>query len=164
MDIQILKKLVEEGNSSHAIAKKTGKAQTTIRYWLKKYNIKLQRQAVICINNKKICTKCQKEKELEEFYKKEKGLYHTYCKICLNEETILRQQKLKIQAVEYKGGKCEKCGYNNYIGALQFHHINPKEKDFNISRTNKSFDNIKTELDKCMLLCANCHAEEHNIK
>lgn len=68
----------------------------------------------------------------------------------------------KYQLVMYKGGKCEICGYNKMcLGAYHFHHLNPKEKSFGISACTKSFDYLKTEVDKCQLLCANCHAEEH---
>lgn len=70
-----------------------------------------------------------------------------------------RRQKEKL--VEYKGGKCEKCGYNKSIQALQFHHLNPEEKDFNISGKSYSFKRIKKEVDKCMLVCSNCHIEIH---
>ena len=70
--------------------------------------------------------------------------------------------KLKINAVAYKGGKCEKCGYNKNYTALDFHHINPSKKDFNIaSGSIKSWEKVKQELDKCQLLCANCHREVH---
>lgn len=77
-----------------------------------------------------------------------------------------RRIKIKEDAVKYKGGKCIKCGYNKYIGALEFHHINQDEKDFEISNGNcKSWDKIIIELDKCILLCSNCHRELHgNIK
>lgn len=71
-------------------------------------------------------------------------------------------RKTKLKAIEYKGGKCLICGYNKSVRALQFHHINPKEKDFGISGTTKSFEKLKPELDKCVLLCANCHAEVHD--
>ncbi len=69
---------------------------------------------------------------------------------------------LKKKCVEYKGGKCRNCGYNKCLGAFHFHHTNPKEKDFSISGSHtRKWDIIKEELDKCILLCANCHAEEH---
>lgn len=72
-------------------------------------------------------------------------------------------QKTKLKALEYKGGKCIVCGYNKSIRAMQFHHINPEEKDFGISSAGtKSFEKIKPELDKCVLLCANCHCEVHD--
>ena len=98
-----------------------------------------------------------------------------YCFECspqgLSTAEVLRHKKraLKHLLVEYKGGKCEKCGYNKCEGALQFHHINPTQKDFTLSQvnlndTNFSIDIIKKEIDKCVLLCSNCHFEEHYIK
>lgn len=70
-------------------------------------------------------------------------------------------QKTKLKAVEYKGGKCLICGYNKCVNALTFHHINPEEKSFGISGGTRSFEKLKPELDKCVLLCHNCHAEVH---
>ena len=67
----------------------------------------------------------------------------------------------RARAIEYKGGECKHCGYKKYQGALQFHHMDPKEKDPKLFKRLKNFKKIKVELDKCILLCANCHAEEH---
>lgn len=67
----------------------------------------------------------------------------------------------KKELVEYKGGCCEKCGYNKSLNALQFHHINPEDKDFTIGGRNYSIDKMKREVDKCVLLCSNCHVETH---
>lgn len=74
-------------------------------------------------------------------------------------------KKIKLKAIEYKGGKCEICGYDKCVRSLDFHHINPKEKEFGIgSGVCKSWKKIKIELDKCMLVCKNCHGEiHHNI-
>lgn len=69
------------------------------------------------------------------------------------------RKKIKEKAVLYKGGKCVICGYNKCFRALDFHHKNPKEKDFNISFGIKKWENTKKELDKCILVCANCHRE-----
>jgi len=67
--------------------------------------------------------------------------------------------------LEYKGQCCEKCGYNKCAGALSFHHKNPDKKLFRISTYTKTLfdlnDYIKEELDKCQVLCQNCHSEEH---
>lgn len=71
-------------------------------------------------------------------------------------------QKTKLKAIEYKGGKCQICRYNKSIRALTFHHINPEEKSFGISGGTKSFEKLKPELDKCILVCQNCHAEIHD--
>lgn len=74
-----------------------------------------------------------------------------------------RRDKLKLMAVDYKGGKCIKCGYNKCVNALEFHHLDDKTKDFAIGSKGytRSWEAIKEELDKCVLLCANCYREEH---
>ena len=73
-----------------------------------------------------------------------------------------RRQKLKEMSVEYKGGKCEICGYDKCLRSLDFHHREPNEKDFSIgSYKIMSWEKIKTELNKCDLLCSNCHGEIH---
>jgi predicted nucleic acid-binding Zn ribbon protein len=71
------------------------------------------------------------------------------------------RQRTKRRAIFYKGGCCQLCGYSKSVRALQFHHLSPGEKDFNVSRASKSWQTIKNELDKCILLCSNCHAEVH---
>lgn len=72
------------------------------------------------------------------------------------------RQRLKLRAIEYKGGKCIKCGYDKCVRSMQFHHRNPAEKDFTIgSYANLGWNKIKMELDKCDLLCSNCHGELH---
>jgi 5-methylcytosine-specific restriction endonuclease McrA len=81
------------------------------------------------------------------------------------EELILavakRRRKVKTLAIEYKGGKCQVCGYDKYQGALDLHHLNPQEKEFGIGDKGytRSWDKIRSELDKCILVCANCHRE-----
>lgn len=66
-------------------------------------------------------------------------------------------------AVVYKGGRCQNCGYDRCAEALEFHHIENSEKDFGISARGytRSWLKIRQELDKCVLLCANCHRELH---
>lgn len=71
------------------------------------------------------------------------------------------RKRKKIELVEYKGGCCERCGYNKSIEALQFHHLDPNEKDFAISAKSYSFERLKKEVDKCIMVCANCHIEIH---
>jgi|SRR3989338_10917330 len=70
-----------------------------------------------------------------------------------------RRRKIKLMAIEYKGGKCQICNYNKYPGGLDLHHINPKTKEFGIGEKGytRSWEKVKTELDKCALVCANCH-------
>ncbi len=85
------------------------------------------------------------------------------CKKCAVNAVKKRRIQLKLMAVEYKGGKCQnpECNYNKCIDALEFHHL--YDKDFGISTDGhiRSWERIKIELDKCLLLCANCHREVH---
>lgn len=73
------------------------------------------------------------------------------------------KRKYADRPVRYKGGKCIFCGYSKYIGALDFHHIRNDGKDFGISDKGytRSWERTKKELDKCILVCANCHRELH---
>ena len=65
--------------------------------------------------------------------------------------------------IEYKGGSCAMCGYNKCDSALQFHHKDPKTKRFVLSGNHcRNWESLKTELDKCELVCANCHSEIHS--
>lgn len=75
-----------------------------------------------------------------------------------------RRKKIKEKAIEYKGGKCEICGYNKCLSALEFHHKNKQDKSFGISEKGitYSWEVVKKELDKCICVCANCHREIHN--
>ena len=67
--------------------------------------------------------------------------------------------------VKYKGGKCEICGYDKCIDALEFHHVNQETKSFGISNGNiRSLKELKKEADKCILVCSNCHKEIHARK
>jgi hypothetical protein len=72
------------------------------------------------------------------------------------------RRKLKVRAVEYKGGKCSRCPYNKCLAALQFHHLDPKKKDFKIGGRLNSWAKLRPELEKTILLCANCHIELHD--
>lgn len=96
------------------------------------------------------------------FYEKPGRKGQWKCLKCESELAVLKKQKYKLKMIEYKGGKCERCGYNKNISALDFHHIDPSTKKFTLSDTHHSWDETKKELDKCILVCANCHRELHN--
>ena len=74
-----------------------------------------------------------------------------------------RRKKVRQMAIEYKGGKCERCGYNRCPDALEFHHKDLSKKDFGISKKGytRSWKRVAAELDKCLMVCANCHRELH---
>ncbi len=83
-------------------------------------------------------------------------------KLTGSESVILWRKRTKLKLIEYKGGKCEICGYDRCVRALQFHHKNPETKDFSISGKSHSFVKLKSEVDKCILVCSNCHSEIHD--
>lgn len=117
----------------------------------------------------KKCSKCKLLKPITDFSERTKAktkpnvTHNWYCKICTSLQTKERQRLFKIKCIEYKGGKCEICAYNKCIAAFDFHHTNPTQKEFNISkvRFTKFDERIKIELDKCLLVCSNCHRELH---
>lgn len=87
---------------------------------------------------------------------------NTLCKICHNQRTLGRGRDNRNQYLAYKGGKCEHCGYNKCQDALEFHHIDPSHKDPSFKSIRYwGIDKAKPELDKCLLLCSNCHREKH---
>jgi hypothetical protein len=85
------------------------------------------------------------------------------CRSCRIDAVNKRRKILKLKSIEYKGGSCSRCNYSKCIEALEFHHTDPSQKDFSISHDGhtRSWDKIKYELDKCILVCANCHREVH---
>jgi len=103
-----------------------------------------------------------KKHGLTKFFKRPDG--GTRCAKCATEALQKRRDKLKIMSVEYKGGSCQICNYNKNIAALEFHHLDPSKKDFGVSAKGytRSWDKVKLELDKCILVCANCHREIHS--
>ena len=153
MDKEILKKQINKGNSSRKIAESLGKSQTTVRYWLKKHNLKTN----ILYNKPHLCEDCG-EVDPNNFYTGQKQK----CKKCHNQRTAKDGRNKRIKAIKLLGGCCQYCGYDKCSSALEFHHIDPTTKDVNFGNMRRwSFSKIKKELDNCILLCANCHREEH---
>lgn len=82
--------------------------------------------------------------------------------LCVKHRSQVRRYRTKLAAVTLLGGKCMKCGYDENIEVLEFHHRNPEEKEFKIGGViNKSWNTIKEEILKCDLLCSNCHRVIH---
>lgn len=130
------------------------------------------------LQNRKSCLACWPFKKTR---KKESGPPVT-CKLCNREYVFTRgkghrvsicnscnanrlRNSRKIKAVAYKGGSCIECGYNKSVKALHFHHRERSDKKFNLcGMWSASWERLKLELDKCDLMCANCHMElEHGF-
>ena len=114
------------------------------------------------------CPKCKQTKTSKHFYTRpaRNGKKFSYCKDCNKQNVIDRKRQFKLKCLEYKGNKCSSCGYNKCVAALEFHHLDPSQKEFVPSHYDgtswdKNKDRVIKELDKCIVLCANCHREEH---
>ncbi len=101
------------------------------------------------------CSRCNRKFT----YHRKSGHTKTLCNSC---KTMIRKYKVRKKCIKYKGNVCFICGYGKCSDSLHFHHVDPKTKLFTISRnTNRSWESIRRELDKCIMLCANCHGESH---
>jgi len=122
------------------------------------------------INNElhKKCLKCLTVKKSTEFYIKHKGRLNSWCKSCFDGNQYLYQKNKatnrKLILIKQMGGKCSNCGYHKNLAGLVFHHTNKDKKQFSLdSRTlaNMSLKEIENEIKICIILCHNCHMEEH---
>ena len=120
---------------------------------------------------KRTCNTCKEILPIEDFYVVGKLVNgeerrRFTCARCYNSRNKKVKRALKHRAIEYLGGKCSHCGQKFDIDDVyDFHHMDPITKESDISRLisdNSRFENIKDELDKCVLLCANCHRIYHS--
>jgi len=132
---------------------------------------RLSRYREINGHEQKLCSVCQKWKDVEyAWYKVTRGdkVYtNSHCKDCTNARSRCLAADLKRKAVNYKGEKCYDCGelFPDYI--YDFHHRDPSAKDFKVSNhltRNMDWQKVKDELDKCDMLCSNCHRHRHYDK
>ena len=117
----------------------------------------------------KKCTKCLNDKPREEFYKArnkknnnpEWDCRDSQCKPCRLGSASIRRKAIKALAIEYMGGECVDCGLVDDACVYDFHHLDPSKKDFSVGGNVLAFETMKPELDKCILLCSNCHRKRH---
>jgi len=172
MKKEYLIECVNKNMSINMIAEETNRSAGSVRHWLKKFDLKTSASAgprITRIEGKHFCSSCEEYLPYSEFHTRKRGGYSGHCKKC---NTIKTKERLeynyvsrKLKAIELKGGCCEKCGYKKNFAALCFHHKDPSTKSFGIDARNirmKKWNLILEELDKCSLLCHNCHAEEHH--
>ena len=117
----------------------------------------------------KLCSKCETEKPIDSFYpKSDRKNGSAYCKACTNSYSVNRWVQRKINAIQYKGDSCADCGISYpefpYV-IFDFHHLDPTEKDVDWTKLRlRAWESIKLELDKCVLLCSNCHRIRHHAE
>ena len=159
--------LVAEGLSSYKMASRLGVSVSTVRHWLRRYELQtkpgIRRNYALSQSAKaggasRAVLECLRHGEVE-FVRRPDGGYR--CSRCNGDGVQRRRRKVKRLLVEEAGGKCAICGYDRYAGALEFHHLDPDARSFGLSvrGVTRSLADLRAEAAKCTLLCANCHAE-----
>lgn len=163
VDKEDLERLLASGLPLREIAMHMDRSLTTIRHWICKYGLETERSTRLreskdaCREGlKKASLKCPKH-GLSTFVARSDGRFR--CGRCRAEAVTKRRRSLKRILVEEAGGKCMLCGYSRCDRALEFHHLDPKAKTFQITSHTRSLVKLRAEASKCVLLCSNCHAE-----
>src|SRR4051794_3349928 len=160
-----LEALVEEGLTMREVAAAVDRSTATVRHWLSKYEITLNRRPgpkprpiVAISDNGTIVAECPQHGPVDHTID---GRKHLRCLRCRTEAVVRRRRKIKEILVAEAGGRCLLCGYDRCLAALEFHHIDPAEKAFHVSRegVTRSLAKARAEARKCVLLCSNCHVE-----
>lgn len=169
--------LREEGQSYNEIANKLACSKATISYHCKRANLNNIGLSKDKTTNELVLKIHELEENgfgnLEISKKLNLGIttVRKYCSIKIKRKRNFTKsecvsnwrQRMKIKAVDYKGGECIVCGYKKSMRSLSFHHLNPNNKEFSLASGNtRSWEKMKKELDKCVLVCSNCHAEIHD--
>jgi len=166
MQKDILENMIGRRLSVRSMAKECNCSYGKIRHWLKKYELKTMLNVGSRYgkwgDDRYICKFCGETDSKKFMLMANNKKSHTRCKNCHNKLTIDRGRKNKGLYIEYKGGHCERCGYDKCYSALDFHHLDSSKKDLNFTSM-RYWDMVraKKELDKCLLLCSNCHREKH---
>jgi hypothetical protein len=166
LDREELAMYLRAGFSIRDMAEATGRSITTVRHWLRRFGLQTYRSELRAASNQArsdgLATpmlRCDRH-GFTRFARR--GTSATYrCLRCRSEAVSQRRRRVKAQLVAEAGGACALCGYDRHLGALQFHHLDPAQKRFAIASvgTALSLDRARAEVTKCVLLCANCHAE-----
>jgi hypothetical protein len=159
IEAEQLRELIERNLTTREIAEELGVGQTTVRHWLRRHGLSTRRARGPAPADAVVVRECRTH-GLTEFVKYSDTDHHR-CRRCRYDRVVARRRRIKEILVAEAGGACEICGYNRYAGALQFHHRDPAEKEFGIAVNGsaRSLERARAEARKCVLLCANCHAE-----
>jgi transposase len=158
-----LEDLLREGLTLQQIAERLDRSVSTICYWMRRHDLKTERAKRWNVPEGerpvRIHRECVRHGATTFQRTGSKGYYR--CLKCRSARVAARRRAVKLILVREAGGKCRLCGYDKWFGALQFHHLDPKLKEFNIALRGvaRSLERARSEASKCVLLCANCHAE-----
>ena len=161
--LDTLAEYVGRGLSTREMAAELGCSQATIRHWLQRHGLstaaaEMRRERAEARRLGLTVLRCERH-GLTEFRHDPNG--RTRCLRCRSEYVARRRSRIKRILVEEAGGGCIACGYDRFVGALSFHHLDPGQKRFGIAAggLTRSLAASRAEASKCVLLCHNCHAE-----
>jgi transposase len=165
LDRERLEELVAAGLSVAKIAAEVDRGKATVRYWLRRHGLQTHPAlAARATAEARDAGVAEIEREcprhgVTRFAIEGRGYYR--CKLCRSEGVARHRRDIKATLAAEAGGRCVACGYDRYLGALQFHHLDPDEKRLmvNAAGATLSMAALRAEAAKCVLLCANCHAE-----
>jgi hypothetical protein len=154
-----LEPLVTAGLSIRAIGERLGVSYATVQHWLKKHGLKTRRSVEPRGSDARTIERKCPVHGLTTFGRRRDGYFR--CLACRADAVVKRRRAVKRILVEEAGGACKLCGYNRVPAALQFHHLDRSQKAFELSHRGATLalDTARAEVAKCVLLCANCHAE-----
>jgi transposase len=161
MDLARLESLIREGMSIGEIAEAVGRSKATVRHWLRKLGLttrQADRLRTMNDHQDRLLLDCSLHGRTV-FRRRPGGGYR--CLKCRSAAVARRRRRIKEILVAEAGGACSVCGYHRYVGALQFHHLYPPGKTFSLGQRGvaRSLAKARREVEKCVLLCSNCHAE-----
>lgn len=113
------------------------------------------------VDGPQTCIDCDVLSTSENSYP-QRDKFSSRCKTCQRAYNQHHSHQMKRLLVDKCGGKCSICGYDKNYAALQFHHRDPSTKEFTIAAKHWGDDNMFSEIEKCDLICGNCHAEIHH--
>jgi transposase len=160
-----LEALVGDGFSIAQIAAEVGLSKAAVRHWLRRYELRTKpaMRAAVTKSSRAaglntIRRRCPEHGDTE-FALEGRGYYR--CKRCRSAGISSHRRKLKQLLVAEAGGRCQVCGYDRCVAALEFHHLDPEQKRLGISAVGLtlSLEALRAEAAKCVLVCSNCHAE-----
>jgi transposase len=161
LDRTELAALVEQGMTIRQIAAALDRSTATVRHWLGRYGLRTQPLRYARRTSGEPATilrECSQHGWSPFSRVGTSGQYR--CRSCGREAVAERRRRVKDILVHEAGGCCVLCGFDDYTGALHFHHRDPREKSFALSRegVTRSLAKAREEARKCALVCANCHA------
>jgi transposase len=159
-----LEALVAEHLSIREIAARLQRSPSTVRHWLAKHGLET------LPNQHSAASRRASERDAPEaeLYCSVHGMTRHVrrdsgyrCATCRITDVVERRRRVKRILLREAGGSCVLCGYNRCVAALHFHHVDPATKSFGVAGrgVTRSLEAARAEARKCVVLCANCHAE-----